>query len=498
MNDQHIFPLQPGRPNAPENLKLKLLEIRNSMKESEEKFSGLLGQVHPQHLNSARNFIHYLTLRSFDIRELQSELHLLGLSSLASSESHTFSQLNQVLSWMNERPDKINSCTYKDAIGIKARNLKNLFGAFPEKTPHIMVTLSSEMLATSGYFENMLEAGLTIARINCAHDNEDVWQKMIDGLKKAMIKTGRSSKIYMDLPGPKIRIDSLSTIVKGKPGILLQEGSRILLTSLSKKGTSNLPEVYIDPPEILSLIRKDEHIFFDDGKFEARAIKCADEEVIVEVVRISTKKPVLKAGKGINLPHTDLNFSALTPTDRKFLPFICQNADLIGYSFVSSIQDIEELRVLIKQCCKKSQPAIILKIERLKAINNLPSLLLNGLKDSSVGVMIARGDLAVEIGYERLSEIQEQILWICEAAHIPVVWATQVLESMNKTSYATRSEISDAAQSIKAECVMLNKGKYIVKTIKMLSNILKLQQEHKIKKRYTLRPLKIAQNFILS
>ncbi|MBX7125718.1 MAG: pyruvate kinase, partial [Cyclobacteriaceae bacterium] len=106
-----------------------------------------------------------------------------------------------------------------------------------------------------------------------------------------------------------------------------------------------------------------------------------------------------------------------------------------------------------------------------------------------------RGDLAVEIGFERLSEIQQEILWICEAAHVPVIWATQVLETMNKTGFATRSEITDAAMGVMAECVMLNKGPYVVKTVETLADILSRLAGHFDKKRYIMRPLSIARNF---
>jgi pyruvate kinase len=163
---------------------------------------------------------------------------------------------------------------------------------------------------------------------------------------------------------------------------------------------------------------------------------------------------------------------------------------------VNSPEDVELLRAEINKYATHKRPAIILKIERLSAVQNLPSLLMNGMKDEALGVMIARGDLAVEIGFERLSEIQEEILWICEAAHVPVIWATQVLETLNKTGYATRSEITDAAMGVRAECVMLNKGKYIVKTIKTLDDILTRQLGHVNKKRYIMRPLGIAKTFI--
>jgi pyruvate kinase len=117
------------------------------------------------------------------------------------------------------------------------------------------------------------------------------------------------------------------------------------------------------------------------------------------------------------------------------------------------------------------------------------------MEEEHMGVMIARGDLAVEIGFERMSEIQEEILWLCEAAHIPVIWATQVLETLNKSGVATRSEVTDAAHSVMAECVMLNKGEHVIRTLEALKEILKRSGEHRIKKRYTFRPLSIAERF---
>ena len=112
--------------------------------------------------------------------------------------------------------------------------------------------------------------------------------------------------------------------------------------------------------------------------------------------------------------------------------------------------------------------------------------------------MIARGDLAVEIGYQRLTEIQEEILWISEAAHVPVIWATQVLETLNKTGLATRAEITDASYSGFAECVMINKGEHTIEVIETLKDILFRGGGHHIKKRYTFRPLHIAKDYLTS
>jgi pyruvate kinase len=118
------------------------------------------------------------------------------------------------------------------------------------------------------------------------------------------------------------------------------------------------------------------------------------------------------------------------------------------------------------------------------------------MKHPKIGVMIARGDLAVEVGFERISEVQNEILWICEAAHIPVIWATQVLENLAKTGMPTRAEISDASLGAQTECVMLNKGPYINQAISTLENILIRMESHGYKRKHALRPLRIAKNAV--
>jgi pyruvate kinase len=132
---------------------------------------------------------------------------------------------------------------------------------------------------------------------------------------------------------------------------------------------------------------------------------------------------------------------------------------------------------------------VILKIETAESVRNLPELLLVSNALSPTGVMIARGDLAVELGSVRMAEIQEEILWICEAAHTPAIWATQVLETLAKKGVRSRPEITDAAMSVRAECVMLNKGPYILDAVKVLSNILTRMRAHQHKKDPRLRAL---------
>jgi len=207
------------------------------------------------------------------------------------------------------------------------------------------------------------------------------------------------------------------------------------------------------------------------------------------------EKGKIKEAKGINFPDTKLEIPSLTEYDKQCLPFICENADMVGYSFLRSKADLEQLQDLLLKL-SPTPTHLIMKIETPEAVSNLPALLYQGMRFPVAGVMIARGDLAVEIGFERMGEIQDEILWICEAAHMPVVWATQVLESLNKSGLATRSEITDAAHAAKAECVMINKGEHTVEVIETLNDLLGRMGSHRIKKRYIFRPLNIARDFL--
>ena len=161
---------------------------------------------------------------------------------------------------------------------------------------------------------------------------------------------------------------------------------------------------------------------------------------------------------------------------------------MIGLSFVRNSSDIQLLQKNLKRL-KAKKLGIVLKIETRAAFENLPELLFTLLQSSNVGVMIARGDLAVECGYERLAELQEEILWLAEGAHLPVIWATQVLEGLSKSGKPSRAEISDAAMGVRAECVMLNKGLHIIQAIQSLDDILHRMQSHQLKKNSLMRQL---------
>jgi pyruvate kinase len=248
-----------------------------------------------------------------------------------------------------------------------------------------------------------------------------------------------------------------------------------------------IPEVYRD-------VRLGEPIFFDDGRIGGIIEKRSAEQLQVRITH--TRKPVekLEGNRGVNLPDTRLKLAALSTKDLQDLAFAARHADMIGLSFTNCVDDVSALHQHLAKLGRQDM-GVILKIETKRGFANLPAILLEALKFPSCGVMIARGDLAVECGFERLSEVQEEILWVCEAAHVPVVWATQVLEGLTKRGHASRAEITDAAMAQEAEAVMLNKGEHVIAAVEMLDDILKRMQGHHRKKRSLLRKLQLASEF---
>ena len=233
-------------------------------------------------------------------------------------------------------------------------------------------------------------------------------------------------------------------------------------------------------------------IWFDDGKIGGSVVANDGERITVSITFTGGAVAKLAPEKGINLPDTTIKVSALTAKDLIDLAFMVEWADIIGLSFVRTPADVQQLERELDRLNAK-QKSIVLKIETGQAFDNLPRLLLSCLHLSSVGIMVARGDLAVEVGFERMAEVQEEILWLCEAAHMPVIWATQVLESMAQRGAPSRAEVSDAAMSERAECVMLNKGPFIVETVRFLSGVLERMTAHQSKKSSMLRRLAVSQ-----
>jgi pyruvate kinase len=245
-------------------------------------------------------------------------------------------------------------------------------------------------------------------------------------------------------------------------------------------------------PEIFNTVKAGEQIYFDDGKIEGIVREIHSDHLIIEITNTKKTGGKLKADKGINIPNSDLGISGLTEKDKTDLKFITQNADTVNFSFVNNKQDVEELLKELKKL--KANMGIILKIETQEAYRNLPSILLKAMENYPVGVMIARGDLAIETGWKNFAIIQEEILQLCDAAHLPDIWATQVLENLAKKGIPTRAEITDAAMAQRADCVMLNKGPYIEKAVRMLDKVLCKMQRIQKKKRAILPKLEFNEN----
>jgi pyruvate kinase len=241
-------------------------------------------------------------------------------------------------------------------------------------------------------------------------------------------------------------------------------------------------------PEVFEQAKPGERVWLDDGKIGGVIVRVTPDEIDLRVTDVRPGGANLKAGKGINFPDTDLRLDALTAKDLDDIDFVATHADMVNLSFVRHPADVEQLQAELDRR-DAADVGIVLKIENVAAFEHLPELLLTAMRSRKIGVMIARGDLAVEVGFERLAEVQEEILWACEAAHVPVIWATQVLDTLARTGQPSRAEITDAAMSERAECVMLNKGPHIADAIHTLDSILTRMQHHQHKKRSLLRRL---------
>ncbi|WP_369827610.1 pyruvate kinase [Mycobacterium sp. E2989] len=262
-----------------------------------------------------------------------------------------------------------------------------------------------------------------------------------------------------------------------------------LTRDCSPAPTDGHPRIGCTLAEAFVHARPGDAVHFDDGKIGGRVVSVAREALTVRIDRPEQGEARLKAGKGINMPDTDLPISALTARDVADLAAVVELADLVDMSFVRNPADVERLLDELDRL-DGHRLGVVLKIETRRAFEDLPQLLLTAMRRPRVGVMIARGDLAVECGYERMAELQEEILWLCEAAHLPVIWATQVLEQLAKTGLPSRAEISDAAMSERAECVMLNKGPFLDEAVTVLDNIMRRMADHYYKKNALLRPLR--------
>ncbi|NKX55607.1 pyruvate kinase [Arthrobacter mobilis] len=287
--------------------------------------------------------------------------------------------------------------------------------------------------------------------------------------------------------GDTVRVGPLPA---ARQALLVHRGDTVVLTrdlAPAVPSTGGIHRIGCTLPEVFTDVRPGERVLLDDGKIGGVVTAVSPDEVEVQVRTAAAGGTRLRAGKGINLPDTWLSVPALTEEDIRDLDFVKEHADIVSLSFVRSPADVQEL---ISRLGDRQHLGIVLKIETVPAFEALPQILLEAMRWENIGVMIARGDLAVEAGFERLAEVQEEILWLCEAGHVPVIWATQVLDRLARTGVPSRAEVTDAAMAERAECVMLNKGPYIHEAITMLADILARMQDHMQKKRSLLRRLR--------
>jgi pyruvate kinase len=579
-------------------------ELLKRLSAAERLWSRQLARVANAHRPSARNMVHYWAIRQFDLRDLQCRLSARGLSSLGRSEPHVEATLTSVRSAITAMLDEgfepaitADSCSDR-GDGLLRIRTQELLGPDPvDRVTRIMVTLPSTAATDPVLVRHLVERGMDIARINCAHDDSEAWRSMARHVRQAAAATGRSCLVAMDLAGPKLRTGPLEPgprCVKLRPrrnelgqvtapaqawltttddpmdppdagmpsievprewlgrragGDVLQlhdtRGSKRRLelkagaqtlgesggfvitadktsylatgTVLNVRGTDDPTHVGELPqteqrlilhrgdileltrdcspapvtaasfrigctlPEIFDHARLGQRVHLDDGRISGEIVTVGPDTLGMRIDHAADGGSRLRAGKGVNIPDARLPISALTEQDLSDLSTVIELADMVEMSFVRDPSDVARLLEELNRLAD-DRLGIVLKVETRQAFEQLPQLLLAVMQRPNVGVMIARGDLAVECGYERLAELQEEILWLCEAAHLPVIWATQVLEQLAQTGNPSRAEISDAAMSERAECVMLNKGPYINDAVTVLDSILRRMADHHYKK----------------
>ncbi|MGZ8812930.1 MAG: pyruvate kinase [Mycobacterium sp.] len=587
----------------------QLDDLLESLEAAELEWSDWLPTVAPEFRASARNIVHYWAIRQYDLRDLQARLGTFGLSSLGRSEPHVEATLRLVRSAVvailedTWRPPEPAAVSAEEGRELLRRRAVELLGPAPAgRETRIMVTLPSEAATDPDLVRGLVECGMNVARINCAHDDADAWRAMARNVRHASTVTGRCCLVAMELAGPKLRTGPIQPgprVVKLRPhrnalghviaparawltaadsptgppepgmqilpvpaqwlarrgdgdvvalhdtrsakrhlvltrsddnaagliattrkttylathtllhvehsddpvelGLLpareqylqLRRGGMLHLTrdcSPTPVDTEGVPRIGCTLPEVFDNAQVGEKIHFDDGRIGGEIVSVNRDVLGVRIDHAAPDGSRLRAAKGINVPDTQLPISALTDKDIADLATVVDIADVVEMSFVQDSSDIVQLNDALRRF-GGDHLGIVLKIETKQAFERLPQLLLTAMRRPRVGVMIARGDLAVEVGYERLAELQEEILWLCEAAHLPVIWATQVREQLARSGLPSRAEISDAAMGERAECVMLNKGTHIDDAVVVLDDILRRMSEHHYKKNALLRQL---------
>ena len=332
--------------------------------------------------------------------------------------------------------------------------------------------------------EKMILAGMNAARVNMSHGTYEAHEQSIKNVRQASRNVGREVAILLDLQGPKIRVDKLP-----EPLVLNDNDIWVIGPSHVQNEYPEYAKNFI--PTIYKNLVKDAHvgarILFDDGLLEAEAIE-KDREVLKIKVKVGG---TLKSNKGINLPYVKVSAPAFTDKDREDLLFgLKQGIDYVALSFVRTAEDVLEVKSLLHSM--KVQVPIVSKIEKPEALDNMESIV-----QVSDAIMIARGDMGVEVGNHLVPAIQKKMIQTCNALGKPIITATQMLESMITNSRPTRAEASDVANAIwdGTDCVMLSgetaSGKYPLEAIQIMGQIIE-EAEKKPTERPMLRHMEIT------
>lgn len=308
----------------------------------------------------------------------------------------------------------------------------------------------------------LIEAGMNVARINFSHGTQQDHLRVIQWLKKAREEKKTPLAIMLDTKGPEIRVGTLE-----EGSITLEEGQRLLLTGKNVVGDSQ--KIPVTPPIVIKSLKEGMTILFDDGYLAAKVIEKAEEGVWIEM----QNRGILKTHKSMNLPEASVKLPAMTEQDIKDILFGCkEDLDLIAASFIRSKEHIQEIKHLLKEQ-NKSDILVIAKIENSLGVKNFEEIL-----EVADGIMVARGDLGVELPLKKVPPLQKMMIRKCSEKGKPVIIATQMLESMIQHPRPTRAEVSDVANAIydSASCVMLSgetaSGKYPIEALKMMKSII--------------------------
>jgi pyruvate kinase len=449
--------------------------------------------------SSAANLARYMALRHHDLRPLQRRLARFGLSSLGRLESRVAPTLAAVIASLailsGNRKNSIHPSSNAFFAGERrlAAQARAIFGPTTrEAGVALLITCPPEAADDPNFMLELAKRRVEAVRINCAHDDAKSWARMVGHLRAANATTGHCMKIFMDLAGPKIRTGKVQSKKNHKKA---HKGDLLAITAVGNLAAVECAEPYFGVEctlsEVFSATKPGDRVFVDDGKLSAEIEACEHWGLLARITLVKEDGVHLKSEKALNFPDTLLDASALTEVDRDALHFVAEHADGIEFSFVQSAEDVRQLQKALSELRPTDwrRKILVLKIETARGLINLPDILVQAAGQQPTAIMIARGDLSVEIGFARTAEIQEQLLWLAEAASVPTIWATQVLETLIKDGTPSRGEMTDAAMAARAECVMLNKGPHLLEAIDQLRLLFGRMEDHQHKKFAKLRRL---------